>query len=117
MQTRIGLLVKRTVLVAVSAAGLAVVPAPEAQAHGIVYRPGYVELHYAYAVSYPGWLRRDRAFQRWYWHSPYRLKRHLGWQRLYHLYLDDWRYHRHMRRSHVHRHDHAYRGDKKKRRH
>ena len=90
---------------------------PDARAHTIDIRPGFVEVHYGYARvrHVPGWLRRDRDFQHWYSHSRYRFKRHLNWHRLYHIYLNDRRHRWHARRLHDHHfHDHDYRVRNKK---
>ena len=78
--------------------GLALLATPEAQAHTIEYRPGYAYAYYGAAGTryFPRWLRKDRGFQHWYWHSRYRFKRHLSWNRLYRMY----RYERRFARIH-----------------
>ena len=79
---------KRTILALVFGAGLVLFSAADAMAHEVQYRPYYVQHQYAYASSrfYPGWLKRNRDFQRWYSHNQYRFKRHMSWHRLYDVY-------------------------------
>ncbi len=110
---------KRTIVALAFGACVMFIAAPDARAHAIDFRPAFVEVHYGYARArqFPGWLRRDRDFQHWYWHSRYRFKRYLNWHRLYHIYLDDRRHRWHARtlRDH-HYHEHGYRAYKKKHR-
>lgn len=79
----------------------------DASAHGVEIRPAYVQVHYVHGrdVTFPGWLMRNRKFQRWYWNSQYRFRRHTSWERVYNLYLVDKRLYRPDRRSY-HRHRH-----------
>ncbi|MDX1404209.1 MAG: hypothetical protein R3192_06715 [Woeseiaceae bacterium] len=106
---------KSTLLALTAGLGLTLLGQPQAEAHGIDYRPGYVYSYPGYirAGYFPYWLRHDRGFQRWYWHSHYRLKRHRDWHRLYHLYLHDRRYRHHVRRID----ERYYRGHYRKRHH
>lgn len=107
-------ILKRTMLSLVFGICLTSVTAGDALAHDLGYRRGFITVHYAYGdtVPFPGWLRRDRDFQHWYWHSRYRYTRHLNWHGLYHLYLMDRRHRWHGRSRHDHHHD--YRGYERK---
>lgn len=112
-------IMQRTIYTLACAVSLTFIPQADTAAHTVDYRPGFVEVHYGYARArqFPGWLRRDREFQHWYWHSRYRFKRHLNWHRLYHMYLNDRRQHWHARRLLRHHHvDHGYRAYNKKHR-
>lgn len=90
---------RRAILLPAFAICLAFAALPDARAHSIEIRTGLVEMHYGYARAsfFPAWLRRNRDFHRWYWHSHYRYRQHLDWHRLYHIYLYDRRYHGHRR--------------------
>lgn len=109
--------IKRTLCALAFGVCLMFIDLPDAKAHGIEFRPGFVEVHYGYARArhFPRWLRRNREFQHWYWHSHYRFSRHMNWHRLYHIYLND-RHHRwHSRRLNDHYYgDRGYRDYSKK---
>jgi hypothetical protein len=110
--------IKRTIYLVAFGICLTLVAETDASAHTVDFRPGFAEVRYVHsrARSFPGWLRRNRDFQHWYWHSRYRFKRHLNWHRLYHIYLLD---RRHRRPARVvyddHYYDHGYRSYYKKR--
>ncbi len=78
---------------------LTFVAAADAAAHTVDFRPGFVEVHHlsGRARPLPGWLRRNREFAHWYWHSRHRFQRHVSWHTLYHLYLRELRHRRHAR--------------------
>ena len=119
MNAKASHIMKRTIYALAFGVCVVFITVPDASAHGIEFRPGFVEVHYPYATArhFPRWLRRNRGFQHWYWHSRYRFKRHMNWHRLYHAYLNDRHYRRYARRLHDHYYDHhGYRAYKKKRR-
>lgn len=112
-------IMKRTNYALVFGVCVMLITQPDARAHTVDIRPGFVEVHYGYAMTrhFPGWLRRDRDFQHWYWHSRYRIKRHLNWHSLYHIYVNDRRQRWHARRLHRHHYlDYGYRAYSKKHR-
>ena len=84
----------RTILSLVFGLCLFLTGAPEASAHKVDFRPYYVYDNYAYHGSraYPGWLRRNREFQRWYTYNHYRFRRHMSWHRLYDIYRAERRF-------------------------
>ncbi len=112
MNANISHIMKRTILALVFGAGLILLNAANASAHEAEYRPYYVQHHYVHARTsfFPGWLRRNREFQRWYMHNQYRFTRHISWHRLHDTYRLERRQRRHGRRIYdkVYR-DHAYR--------
>ena len=81
----------------VLAAGLLAGTASTANAHETRYdrAPRYEHYYAVYrAPAYPRWLRKHKAFKRWYVHSRYyrqarRQHRHASWNRLYEVYLND----------------------------
>lgn len=95
--------VKRLVWSFVLTVGLAAGVLQQANAHEQGHR--YPAHRYHYAVPdrhyrFPRWLRHDTAFKRWYWRSGndrIRRFRHLGWHRVYDIYLRDRRYHKKRR--------------------
>ena len=93
-------LMKRTILSLMIAAGLLVLGAAETSAHEVEYRPYYAPAHYAYARtrSSPGWLKRNREFQRWNFHNQYRFKRHVSRIRIDDAYRFENRHRWHGRR-------------------
>jgi hypothetical protein len=104
-------------------AGLLLLSTVDATAHDVDYRSYVAQRHYVLSPPgpFPRWLRENREFQHWYVGSHYRLKRDLGWQRIYDAYYFERRYrlqsHRYYGRA---GHDHAHRshrGKKSKRRH
>lgn len=101
MNANMSHIAQRTILSLMFGAGLLVLGAVNASAHEIEHRPDYVQHHYAYARSrfYPGWLKRNRQFQRWYFHNQYRFKRHISWNRLYDIYRLERRHRWHGRRT------------------
>ncbi len=117
-------LVKRLVWSCVLIAGLFAGGMPQANAHEPAYR---ASVHYNRHVVYdhhrklPRWLRRDVGFKRWYWYygnDRIRRYRHISWNRLYDLYLNDRYYHKQRRKHRRHRHydEHYYsRDDRRKR--
>ncbi len=105
-------ILNRTISSLVIGTCLFLVSAADASAHKIEYRPYVVHRQYVYGQTriFPGWLRKNREFQRWYLHSRYRLMRHMTWHRLYDIYHFEKRYRLQSRRFHgkVYR-DHGYR--------
>lgn len=99
MNTNMSHVMKRTIYLLAFGICLTIVGAADASAHTVDFRPGFMEVHYVHgrARPFPGWLRRNRDFQHWYWHSHYQFKRHLNWHRLYRIYLIDQRHRRHSR--------------------
>ena len=112
MNANISHIMKRTIFSLVFGAGLVLLSTADAAAHDVEYRPYHVQHHYAYARErfYPGWLRRNREFQRWYVHNQYRFKRHASWHRRYDIYRFERRHRGHGRRVYdrIYR-DHDYR--------
>ncbi len=94
-------------------AGLMLGASPAAEAHGAHYR-NYDAPGYQYGVFHrkrhmPGWLWHKRGFRHWYFRTPLRFDRHLGWRQLYDAYRWERRYnHRRHYRAHYrdYRHDH-----------
>lgn len=52
----------------------------------------------------PRWLKREKAFRKWYRHSRYEHRRTVSWARLYEIYRWEHRYTR--RYSERYQHDH-----------
>ena len=114
-------IMKRTICSLVFGVCLVMLSAADASAHGIEYRPYFVQDYYVHkgARSFPSWLRRNREFQHWYWHSHYRLKRHMSWRRLYDIHRHERRHRLHSRKFYgrVYRdtgHSHYYKRPKKR---
>ena len=99
MNANMSHIMKRTIFSLLFGAGLVLLSAADASAHEVEYRPYYVQHHHAYARTqfFPAWLERNREFQRWYMHSRYRFKRHIGWPRLYDIYRFERRHRWHGR--------------------
>ncbi len=91
---------QRTIFSLVFGICLVMLGAADASAHQVEYRPFVVHDSYVHSriPSLPRWLRRDREFRRWYWHSHYRFRRHLSWHRLYDIYRFESRHRWHGRR-------------------
>jgi len=90
-------LLKRLTYTLLLGSSLVVVLSPTASAHEPVNAQRATGGHRHAAIPlpvYPRWLRRDRAFQRWYVRSHYRHMRRLSWRRLYRLYNYDVAYYR-----------------------
>lgn len=107
--------VTRLVWSCVLTIGLAAALIPQANAHDTSHRPAGRYDHYQVEFprhGVPRWLRKDQAFKRWYLSKPYKRVRHVGWNRLYDMYLIDVRHHQKMsrakRRHHQHRHASHY---------
>ncbi len=125
---------------ALIAGGLLLLDSPEAAAHKEVrnvYQPSaYYRVEHRRAKHMPYWLKRDKAFRRWYKRTKARRYRHMSWHRLYDIYLWErfyagrpyrgdhyvskyWHDHRYDQRHdhrYDHRHDHWY-DDRYDRRH
>ena len=107
--------VTRLVWSCVLTLGLAAALVPQANAHDTAYWPAGRYDHYQVEIprhGLPRWLRKDKAFKRWYLSNPYTRVRHVGWNRLYDMYLIDRRYQQKMsrakRRHYQHRHAQHY---------
>jgi len=99
-------MVKRPILSLLLAGSLIFTLAPAASAHETAYAPHVVRgSHYATPSIrvYPVWLRKDRDFHRWYVRSRYRYVPAITWRRLYTMYHNDVRYHRHGRHYYPYR--------------
>lgn len=125
--------VKRLAWSCVLASGLLAGTVSPAIAHETRYdrSPRYEHFYVVdRAPAYPRWLRKHKTFKRWYVHSRYyrqarRHHRHVSWNRLYEVYLNERLAavrHRNQRRYNHHSHyeDRAYevrdRGDARSRR-
>ena len=97
---------KQVIAALLTGFGLFLAFQPQAEAHGlgkvVVVHDGRVVRKFR--PAYPHWLRAERDFHRWYRHSRYHRLRHPDWHRLYGLYRQEVRYHRHIRHNHRHRH-------------
>lgn len=93
-------IMKRTICSLVSCVCLVLLSATDASAHGIEYRPYFVQDYYVHkgTRSFPRWLRRHREFQHWYRHSHYRVTRRMSWRRLYDIYRYERRHRLHSRK-------------------
>ncbi len=112
MNANMSHIMKRTIFSLLFGAGLVLLSSADATAHEVEDRPYYVQHNYAYARArvFPGWLRSNREFQRWYMHNQYHFKRRVSWPSLYDIYRFERRHRRHGRRIYdkVYR-DHDYR--------
>ena len=93
---------KLAVMPAVFAAGLILIPASDAAAHGRVYHDVYhphavVHMRDRH-VRFPRWLRHNYDFVRWYRINHYRYRPDVSWRRLHRHYERDYFYHRHMKK-------------------
>lgn len=79
----------KIVTAALVAGGLLLLNAPEASAHDEI-RVSYERGHYYGDVRrhhrMPYWLKRDKAFRRWYKKTRLRRYEHLTWHRLFNIY-------------------------------
>ncbi len=118
----------KIITVALVAGGLLLLDSPEAAAHKEVrnvYQPSaHYRVEHRRARHMPYWLKRDKAFRRWYKRTKVRRYRYMSWHRLYDIYLweryyvgrpyrgdyylDDRRHGHKHHRWHGHRHDHWY---------
>ncbi len=110
-------ILKRTISSLIIGACLFLTGAADASAHEIAFRPYVVHRQYAAGQTrlFPGWLRRNREFQRWYLNTRYLSMRRLSWQRLYDIYSFEKRYRLQNRKFYgkVYR-DYGYRTYRKK---
>lgn len=96
--------------VAIIAGGLLLLDAPEAAAHKAVRHVYQPPVHVDHRWStyrpqhMPRWLKRDKAFRKWYRRTHLRHHRYIAWRRLYDMYLWERFYTRNHRR-----HDRFYR--------
>jgi len=81
----------KMITVALIAGGLLLLDSPEAAAHKEVrnvYQPtAYYRVEHRRAKHMPYWLKRDRAFRRWYKRTQLRRYRRMSWHRLYDIYM------------------------------
>ncbi len=81
----------KVITLALIAGGLLLLDSPEAAAHKEVrnvYSPSaHYRVEHRRAKYMPYWLKRDKAFRRWYKRTKVRRYRHLSWHRLYDIYL------------------------------
>jgi len=100
----------KIITVALIAGGLLLLDSPEAAAHKevrTVYQPSaHYRVEHRRVRHMPRWLKRDRAFHRWYKRTHLRKYRRMSWNRLYEMYLWERVY-----ASRHHRGDHHYRND------
>jgi len=91
MNANMSHIMTRTICSLIFGTGLLLVSAADASPHQIEYRPYVAHSQYVYGRTraFPGWLHRNRDFQRWYSHSRYRPMGHMSWQRLYDIYYFD----------------------------
>ena len=88
MNANMSLVMKRTIYSLLVGSCFILLSAADASAHGVEYRPHIAHGSYVHGRTrfFPAWLKRNREFQRWYWHSHYRLERRVSWRRLYDIY-------------------------------
>lgn len=83
--------------------GLLLGVSPPAEAHGRVYHSydsaGYHHGAFHRRRHMPRWLWNKRGFRHWYFRTPLRFNRHLGWRELYDTFRWERRLHnrRHYR--------------------
>jgi len=105
----------KIITVALIAGGLLLLDSPEAAAHKqvrnvhAVHAPAaYYRVEHRRARHMPYWLKRDKAFRRWYKRTHLRKYRRMTWHRLYDVYL--WERFDSRRRGDRFYFDHDHRG-------
>jgi hypothetical protein len=61
------------------------------------YRPDYYGAKQTRARKMPRWLKKDRAFRRWFEHTRLQRNRHLSWNQLFDIYRWEYSYARYRR--------------------